>query len=54
MVDLNKIDSKTDHKKEYRLLRFLESPYLIRLITDDFYFEEFYCFVTELCEVNRM
>ena len=43
----------TDHEKEFKLLKTLDSPFLIQLIGDSFNFDGFYCFVTELCEVNK-
>ncbi len=56
MVDLNKLRKKglkTHHEKEFKLLKLLDSPYLIKLIDNDFYSNGFYCFVMELCEVNK-
>ncbi len=56
MVDLNKLKKKglkTHHEKEFKLLKLLDSPYLIKLIDNDFYSNGFYCFVMELCEVNK-
>ncbi len=44
---------KTDHEKEFKLLKSLNSPYLIQLIGENFNFYGFYCFVTELCEVEN-
>ncbi len=55
MVDLNKLRinySKTNHEKEFQILKLLDSPYLIKLIGEDFQNNEFYCFVMELCEVK--
>ena len=50
MIDLKK-DLKKRAKDEFKILKILESSFLIRLIGDDFEFEEFYCFFTEFCEV---
>ncbi len=57
MVDLNKFrinNSKNNHEKEFQLLKLLDSPYLIKLISKDFKYDEFYCFVMELCQVNTV
>ena len=45
---------KTDHEKEFKLLKSLNSPYLIQLFGENFKFDGFYCFVTELCEVEKI
>ena len=36
---------------EFNLLKSLENPYLLRHTGNDFYFDEFYCFLTEFCAV---
>ena len=54
MIEL-KTDSKQHHpKEEYEMLTRLDSPYLIKLIGEDFYFQDsdLYCFLTEFYEVN--
>jgi hypothetical protein len=53
MIDINK-NPKMVNENEYKLLKSLESPYLIRIIGEDFYFKDFYCFTMELCEVNEI
>ena len=51
MVNTNKKDLKINPEEEFKLLRSLDSPNLINHIGEDFYFNEFYCFVTEFGEV---
>ena len=54
MIDKDKVkkDSKTNSiSLEFKVLTKLNSPYLIKLIQDDFSFNGFYCFLTEFCEV---
>ena len=56
MIEKDKVkkDSKTNSVcLEFKVLTKLESPYLIKLIQDDFLFNDFYCFLTEYCEVNK-
>ena len=51
MIDLNK-EQKYKAKDEYELLKKLDSPFLIKLIGNDFEFDGFYCFLTEFYEVK--
>ena len=50
MID-NAKDPNKKAKSEYELLKKLESRYLIKILGKDFHFEEFYCFITEFCDV---
>ena len=47
------IESKTISKfKEYEIAKKLDSPFLVTLIRDYFYYKESFCFLMEFCEVK--
>ena len=54
VVKLSSSNPRKSPQNEYNLLKELDSPYLIRLIGEDFFaFNQYYCFLTEFCEVEK-
>ena len=51
MINMKRKDLKLKPETEFKLLKLLDNPFLLRHIGDDFYFDDFYCFLTEFCQV---
>ena len=49
-----KIDKKDNAKKEFDMLKRLDNSFLIKLIGDDLYFHDDFCYIiTEFYQVNH-